>query len=179
MQKTLKLKWIIWFFLTITAATNAQACSYPKSPSFAESFKTAANIFVFQLTATKLIHKTDGTAFSEWIEGDLRPVMDLKGVSSSYKTITFSSHFCGGLVLNTGHYFLLVTSDKGPEINLRPDDQSILDVTDHFRENRPEANENSSILNAIKRALAGDMAPEKIRTEPYTTSITPPFILPE
>jgi hypothetical protein len=162
------------FFSMVFVTLNANACSYPEPPSFATAIKSASNVFVFQLMAAKVMRWQDGEVYSEWVEGSIRPVTDFKGKSMAYKTIEFSSRPCGGLNLNVGHYFLIVTNQSSEKIELRPDDQSILDITGSFTEHVPEANENVQILNSIKSALAGESGFESIDADRYNTSIIPP-----
>src|SRR5512134_2866090 len=91
-------------------ASFAAACSFPEPPSFRQELESATSIFVFRLESATLKRKElEGSAFSEWVEGQMRVVQVLKGRANAYKTLLFSTGWCGGVRLDVGHYFLIAT----------------------------------------------------------------------
>ena len=111
------------------------ACSYPDPIPFNKAIESASSIFIFRLESAELKKKTfESGAYSEWVEGRIRITQTLKGDSSPFVSVSFSTHWCGGLRLDVGHYFLVVTDGLGPSLTFGPSDLSILDVTRWYTE---------------------------------------------
>ena len=159
-------------------SSSALACSYPEPRPFNELIQSASTIFVFRLESTELKRKEfDGGAYSEWVEGRIRVTQTLKGNSSSFRSVTFSTHWCGGLRLDVGHYFLVVTSDRGQIVELGPSDPSIIDITDSYDESRPSQSAKTDLLGPIFDYLGGKPLPATFPPEhaaSLTSSLPPP-----
>ena len=154
------------------------ACSYPEPPTFREAIESASNIVIFRLESAEVKRKDfPDSSYSEWIEGKIRVTQSLRGDSSKFRTIEFSTGWCGGLRLDVGHYFLVATGDMGPAISLAPSDPSILDITRWYDETRPTESAGTDLLRPIFRYVSGEPLP--IHFPPslvadYTSSVPPP-----
>ncbi|MEN1930205.1 hypothetical protein WCE37_14615 [Luteimonas sp. MJ250] len=156
----------------------ALACSYPEPAPFKEAIANASSIFIFRLESAEVKRKNfeDGS-YAEWIEGRIRVAQTLRGDSSLFKSIRFSTNQCGGVRLDVGHYFLVVTDSGGTEINLSPADQSIIDVTTSFDESRLDVSAQTDLLRPIHDFLAGTPLPESFPS-PYVVEYTSTIPLP-
>ena len=148
------------------------ACSYPEPVPFKEAIENASSIFIFRLESAEVRRKNhDDGSYAEWIEGRIRVAQTLKGESSPFKSIRFSTSWCGGVRLDVGHYFLVVTDSVGAEIKLSPADQSIIDVTTYFDESRLDLSARTDLLRPIHDFLSGKPLPENFPS-PYVMEYT-------
>ncbi len=154
------------------------ACSYPEPVSFKEAIANASSIFIFSLESAEVKRKNfDDGSYAEWIEGRIRVAQTLRGDSSPFKSIRFSTSWCGGVRLDVGHYFLVVTNLGGTEIKLSPADQSIIDITTSFDESRLDASAHTDLLRPIHDFLSGKPLPENFPS-PYVMEYTSTVPLP-
>jgi hypothetical protein len=139
---------------------DAAACSYPEPPTFSQSLSAATSVFVFRVEATRLRREelAEG-AYSEWVEASIRVVESLKGTPSIARVVSFSTERCGGLRLDAGHYFLAATKTNSTRVELKPADQSVVDITDVYAEGNPEATDNADFIPVVRSALAGSPLP--------------------
>src|SRR6185312_14099172 len=172
-----------WLLVTAMLALQAMpscalACSYPEPRPFSELIQSASSIFIFRLESSELKHeKFPGGAYSEWTEGRIRVTQSLKGNASLFRSVTFSTDWCGGLRLDVGHYFLVVTTDRGPTLKLRPSDLSIIDVTMSYDAARPLQSAKNGLLKPISDYLDGKPLPVPFPPEDVaalTSSLPPP-----
>ena len=142
------------------------ACSYPDPIPFNKEIESASSIFIFRLESAELRRKTlESGAYSELVEGRIRVTRTLKGDSSPYLSVAFSTSWCGGLRLDVGHYFLVVTDGLGPTLTFGPSDLSILDVTRWYDESLPEHAPQGDLLWPIFEYLRGKPLPESFPPE--------------
>lgn len=172
-----------WLLVTAMLALQAiplaaLACSYPEPRPFSELIQSASSIFIFRLESSELKQEkfSDG-AYSEWVEGQIRVTQNLKGNASLFRSVTFSTNLCGGLRLDVGHYFLVVTTDRGPTLELRPADLSVIDVTMSYDEARPLQSTRNGLLKTISDYVKGKPLPVPFPPESVaslTSSLSPP-----
>ena len=149
----------IAIFLSLTSL-QAFACSYPTPKPFSESLDKATSVFVFRLQSAELKRKTyrSGT-YREWVEGRIQVRETLKGAKPAFKTVNFSTQQCGGLRLDVGHYFVIVTTQNGRVLDLLPSDRSIIDISDYYDEAFAERNLQSDLLAPIVDFIKGKPLP--------------------
>ena len=153
------LKLAIAIFLCF-APLQASACSYPAPKTFSQSLSEATSVFVFRLKSVELKRKTFSSgAYSEWVEGRIQVRETLKGTKPAFKTVIFSTQQCGGLRLDVGHYFVIVTTQHGRTIDMVPDDRSIIDISDYYDEAFAERNLKSDLLAPIAGFIRGKPLP--------------------
>ena len=178
MRRTSSLLGVLTSLVLLALPTVSVACSYPEPPTFREAIESASNIVIFRLESAEVKRKDfSKSSYSEWIEGKIRVTQTLRGDSSRLRTIEFSTSWCGGLRLDVGHYFLVLTNDTGPTISLAPSDPSILDITRWYDESRPEVSAGTDLLSPIFSYLSGEPLPTDFPPGPvadYTSSIPPP-----
>ncbi len=154
------------------------ACSYPEPVPFKEAIANASSIFIFRLESAEVRRQNfDDGSYDEWIEGRIRVAQTLRGDSSPFKSIHFSTRQCAGVRLDMGHYFLVVTDSDGTEIKLSPADQSIIDVTTSFNESRLDVSAHTDLLRPIHDFLSGKPLPENFPS-PYVMEYTSTVPLP-
>ncbi|WP_170113018.1 hypothetical protein [Ahniella affigens] len=83
----------------------------------------------------------------------------LKGTPSVARVVSFSTGRCGGLRLDSGHYFLAAVAINASRIALMPADQSVVDITDEYAEGDPEATDNAGFIPVVRHAIAGAPLP--------------------
>lgn len=149
------------------------ACSYPDPKPFPQLIKRASSIIIVRLESAHL--QRNGM-----VQGKIRVVQSLRSpneVKPSYRSILFSTRWCGGIRLDVGHYFLIATDSYGTEIKLSPADQSIIDVTTHFDESRPELSARTDLLRPIHDFVAGKPLPKNFpptHVMDYTSTVPLP-----
>lgn len=183
MIKTSSWLWIAALLALQAAPSRVLACSYPKPKPFSELIQRASSIFIFRLESSELKHeKFPGGGYSEWMQGHIRVAQTLKGNASLFRSVTFSTSWCGGVRLDVGHYFLVVTSARGPTLELRPSDLSIIDVTMSYDESNPSRSVTNGLLKPISDYLDGKPLPVPFPPEDVallTSPLPPPPAPPQ
>jgi hypothetical protein len=140
--------------------------------------QSASSIFIFRLESSELKQeKFSDDTYSEWVEGRVRVTQTLKGNASLFRSVTFSTNWCGGLRLDVGHYFLVVTTDRGPTLELRPADLSVIDVTMSYDAAHPLQSARNGLLKPISDYVKGKPLPVPFPPEgvaSLTSSLPPP-----
>lgn len=168
----------ILFAVIISWAQYSNACTIPPQPTFKDHFKSARHIFVFQLEGLDLVKQNAGAPISPGlVKGRIRVTESLKGKPPSYKYITFSTFWCGGLRLDVGHYFIAFVKNDGVVLELGPEDRSVLDLRSGYFEPNEKVAYKHKLLEIIKAAIKGKPLPKdfpSIYTLQFTQYNTPP-----
>jgi len=91
----------------------------------------------------------------------IKPLQDLKGDSSNFRTIRFRTAWCGGVNLAVGNHYLVATDSTTDAIELKSSDGSILDVEGFYDPNRKEQSLRSPVLRPVVDFLRhGTQLPE-------------------
>ena len=145
--------------VAITAAMtcgHAVACSYSEPPTFRESLAGASSVFIFRLDNAQYRKESHGgRAYSAWVEGDIALVQNLYGDPTEYKTIKFSTYWCGGVNLVVGHHYLIATDAAGDTIQLVDADGSIFDVEGFYNPTQKKRNLRSHLILPVIQAIYG------------------------
>jgi hypothetical protein len=145
---------ILILALMLPACLKAQACQYPPPPTFREALHAASNVFVFQLVEARYIKQPFGrVAYTDWVEGKIRPLQTLKGDANQYARIRFPTSWCGAVNLVVGHYYLIATHDTGPTMELVRADGSIIDVEGFYDPQEKRRNLRSLPIAPVIRHL--------------------------
>jgi hypothetical protein len=139
------------------ASTPACACQYQRSEPFAEVMAHAAHIGIVQIVSSQV---RDGQA-NDFVLAQVQRVETLRGKSYPIRTLAYNNGLCGGLRLDVGHYFLLMTDGDTPDVALGPVSEVVLDLT-RFDYLPPEAwarvhaarNEIPEMV-ALRKAISG------------------------
>ncbi len=141
---------ILILALTLPACQTAQACQYPPPPTFREALDAASNVFVFQLVEARYIKRPLGeVAYTDWVEGKIRPLQTLKGDANQYARIRFPTSWCGAVNLVVGHYYLVAAHDAGPTMELVPADGSLIDVEGFYDPQEKRRNLRSFVIAPV------------------------------
>lgn len=162
--------------LMLSAALQAQACSYPEPPGFNDSLESASSVFIFQVVSESLVLNDLGEPFGSQVKARIRITDVLKG-APEFTELEFSHSWCGGNRLDVGHYFLAATSQGGMSLELVAADRSVLDVSQSYTEGNMEAANNAKLIPAVRAKLSGHPLPDGIpqsRDLDYTQTIQPP-----
>ena len=140
---------------TIALTPNvSHACSYSEPRTFKSALQDANSVFVFQLRGAKYKRKELGNgAYFSWVEGEIFPVQNLYGNPANYRTIQFSTDWCGGVNLVVGHYYLIATSATGSRIELTRADGSLYDLGGFFSPSNTKANLKSPLIFPVVKAI--------------------------
>ena len=156
---------------------DAAACSYPPPPSFADSIASATSAFVFQVvSATVETDLATGGRNSSRVVATIRITEVLKG-SPQFKQVAFSNSWCGGNRLDVGHFFVVATSQSGPQLSMAAADRSVLDITRAYREHDPAATARAGAIPKIRAALSGKALPPGFPT-PEQIEVTQTVTMP-
>ncbi len=140
--------------LTLPTSLTAQACQYPPPPTFREALDAASNVFVFQLVEARYIKQPLGRlAYTDWVEGKIRPLQALKGDGNQYARIQFPTAWCGAVNLVVGHHYLIATHDAGPTMELVQADGSIIDLEGFYDPQDKRSNLRSFLIAPVIRHL--------------------------
>ena len=153
-MRTIILAVVASFIALLPAASYA--CKYPEPPSFRSALKDAKNVFVFRLDSAEYKRKDLGSgAYAAWVEGKISPVQNLFGNPTGYKSIKFSTFWCGGVNLVVGHHYLIATNAKGSNIELVSADGSVLDIDDFYNPAQKRASLRSHLILSVIKAIYG------------------------
>jgi hypothetical protein len=174
----LRIIYIIFFGITLSWAQYSSACTIGPQPTFKDHFESAQHIFIFQLESLSLVQQK-GKLLGSPIEvsGRIRVTESLKGKAPQYKYITFSTHWCGGLRLDVGHYFIAFVKNDGVVLKLDSGDRSVLDLRSGYFEPSEKVAYKHELLEIIKASLNGKPLPRdfpSIDTLQFTQYNTPP-----
>jgi hypothetical protein len=145
---------------------SAKACEDPPPYPFDKAIRDASAVFVFRLESAEIKREYHGpTAFAEWVEGRIRVVHVFKGDASAFRGIEYNHSWCNGLRLDVGHYFVIATNATGETIQLRPRDQSIIDVSFYFSELTADRNLQYWPFEPITDFVNGKPLPDEFPPE--------------
>ena len=147
---------VLSFTLALLPET-AFACSFSEPPpSFRSALSDATSVFVFRLDKAEYKRKDYGDGlYTSWVEGNIRLVQNLYGKSIQYKSIKFTTHWCGGIDLVVGHHYLIATKESGDTIGLASSDGSVLDIEGFYDPNRKARNLRSFLILPVIQAVYG------------------------
>ena len=162
--------WRASFFLFTTFASfPALACSYPEPPTIRSVLSKASSVFIFRLDhATYKRTEFGGGAHTAWVEGSIKLIHNLYGDPTRYRSIKFSTGWCGGVNLVVGHHYLIATNELGSEIKLGLSDGTVLDIEGYYNASRKKESVRSIVVWPVFKAIYG--------VEPLPASFPPRFI---
>lgn len=138
------------------AASQANACSVPNSPTFGQSLTNATSVFIFRLDQAQYRREDFGLgAHTSWVEGKITLVQNLYGDPRRLVNIRFSSVLCGAVKLVVGRHYLIATRATGDTIELVAGDASLFEIEDFYNPERKTASLQSMFILPVIRAIYG------------------------
>lgn len=132
----------------------ASACSYPEPPTLRSALEDATAVFVFRLDRAEYQRTELGSgAYMAHVQGDIKPLQDLKGDSHRFRKILFPTRWCGGVTLVVGRHYLIATNATGDTIELKAHDGSVLDIEGFYDPSRREQSVQSTVLRPVVEYL--------------------------
>ena len=156
----------------LSSAGSAIACSYPVPPTFEDVAPTAEHVVQLEYRQSR-----DGGMISTWIEGRVRVVETFRG-DPKFTVIRFDNGWCGGIRLDVGHSYLVVTNETDGQWQFAPGDKTVIDISLEYNPSRPDAVETSRVLQRLLRALEGRGSFRDIPRTDYYLLTSPLPILP-
>lgn len=136
------------------------ACSYPTPPTFAQALGSAETVAVVRIESARLkVDRVADDAYMESIETNVRVVETVHGQSAKLKTLIHLPGNCGGIRLDPGAYLVVALRFNEESVALEPDSRRLLDVSDEYRENDPDANADAGIIPLVRSAASGGALP--------------------
>lgn len=152
----ISLSAVLAALLVIGAASRAEACDFPKPPTFKESLGEAQNVFVFRLDGARYKRETLGPSlYSTWVEGIITPVQNLYGNPSRFRRIKFTTMWCGAVNLVVGHHYLIATNASGDTIELVSSDASLYDIEGFYSPMEKKRSLRSIFVLPVIQAIYG------------------------
>jgi len=148
------------FSVFLLFACPSVACSYPDPPSFSQALRSAETVAVVRVESASL--KEDRLADGghiEWIETSVRVVETVHGPSAKIRTLTHEPSSCGGIRLDPGAYVVVALRVNDESVALEPDARRVLDVSDEYREDDPNATANAGVVSIVRAAASGGALP--------------------
>ena len=160
--------------LLLVSSQQVLACSGPVPVPFPQHFREANSIFVFRLETLALVEPMTSA-----VSGRIRIVRTLKGKTPKFKYIRFTSHACGGMRLDVGHYFVALADQNGSILS--PSPFSLLDLRWQYSEDASNAiNDRQDVLRQLMSAISTGRLPpgfpldETLQVTQYMTPLPPP-----
>lgn len=107
------------------AVTPASACQYWPSAPFADLMTHATHVGIVRIVSSQV---RDGQA-NDFVLAQIQWVETLRGKPYPIRALLYNNGTCGGLRLDVGHYFLLMTNSDAPDVVLGPASEAVLDLT--------------------------------------------------
>ncbi|MFY2765302.1 hypothetical protein [Arenimonas sp. MALMAid1274] len=123
-------------------------------PSFEENLARAEHVYVFRIVSQEL---TDSDIWPSKVRGRVAVVRTLLGGQPSIQQLEFTMGAHCGIKLAVGRFYLVALENDTTSISLVPGDQSVLDVTDGFKDG---SRSNPDALGPVLQYLSGEPLPK-------------------
>ena len=144
--------------ISLMLPKSALACTDPAEPSFLDQLAIARSVSVVRLTSLRV---ADTAPESREIIGELEIIRPLKG-KPTFRRISYSDIWCGGMRPLVGHYFVIATRSTGDTLRLVRGDNSIIDISDDYASTYPPRPERAKLQWHIANYLRGTPFPEGV-----------------
>ncbi len=138
------------------AASSATACSCYDDALSDRTIRDAERIFVFRLVGAEVNESKELDSSLAETVGQIRVMEILKGDNSPGNEVIYNASVCCGVRLDVGNYYVaFLPGDMAP---VRISSGTVLNISWEFSEGEFSASARESILNRLRRLVAGDIS---------------------